>query len=169
MIIRPAAPNDLADLTGIYNHYVETSHATFDTEPFDTTARAPWFEQFDGARYQCWVAQENGTGTDLGTGIIGFATSQPLKTKRAYETSVEVSVYVAPGHARRGIGRALYQSLLTALDNEDLHRAYGVIALPNDASIALHREFEFLEVARLNEVGRKFDRYWDVIWMERAF
>jgi phosphinothricin acetyltransferase len=200
LTVRPATHADLADLTQIYNHYVETSHATFDTQPFEVGARAAWLEQFDGVRYQCWVADNHGTGTniadigtgtisadigtgtnsgtnsgtgtntttDLGTGITGYATSQQLKPKSAYETSVEVSVYIAPGWARQGIGRGLYESLFGNLVGQDLHRAYAIIALPNDASVALHQDFGFRDVARLSEVGRKFDRYWDVIWMERA-
>jgi phosphinothricin acetyltransferase len=53
------------------------------------------------------------------------------------------------------------------LAGQDVHRAYALIALPNDASIAFHRRFGFVEVAHLNEVGRKFDRYWDVAWFEK--
>jgi len=61
----------------------------------------------------------------------------------------------------------LYHSLLSALADQDLHRAYALIALPNDASLKLHHRFDFQQVAHLNGVGRKFQRYWDVVWLEK--
>ncbi|MEM8766213.1 MAG: N-acetyltransferase family protein [Pseudomonadota bacterium] len=160
MITRPATRADLPALTAIYNHYVASSHATFDVGAFTTETRTPWFEVFDGVRYQCWVAEAEDK-------LLGYACSQPFKAKRAYETSVEVSVYVAANAQQRGIGRALYERLLPALENEDLHRAYAGIAQPNEASMRLHDRFGFQEAARYTEVGRKFDRYWDVVWLER--
>lgn len=118
MDTRLATLEDLAALTAIYNHYVESSPATFHVDPFAVEARRDWFGQFDGERYQCWVAEEN---------------------------------------AR----------LLAELETQDLHRAYGGVVQPNEASARLHESFGFREVARYSEVGRKFGRYWDVVWYER--
>ena len=161
MIIRPALRTDLHRLTEIYNHYVVSSHATFDVSPFTEASREAWFSQFDGARYQCWTAESE-------TGPVGYACSTPFKEKAAYQTSVEVSVYVASSAVGGGIGPTLYETLLPALEAEDLHRAYAGIAQPNEPSMKMHQAFDFQVVSRLTEVGRKFDRYWDVIWMERA-
>ena len=161
MRIRPADRPDLARLTEIYNHYVVHSHATFDMDPFTETTRSPWFEAFDGGRYQCWVAETDGS-------IAGYACSQPLKPKAAYQTSVEVSVYLDPDSQGRGLGRTLYEHLMPALAARDLHRAYALIAQPNEPSMALHAAFGFRPVSHLTEVGRKFGRYWDVIWLEKA-
>ncbi len=156
-----AERGDLAAMVELYNHYVATSHCTFDTEPFSETTRAPWWAQFDGCRYRCLAAREDDA-------LLGYACSMPLKAKPAYGTSVEVSVYVASDRGGQGIGRRLYEALLAALEEEDVHRAYALIALPNDPSIRLHEAFSFRKVAHLDEVGRKFDRYWDVAWYERA-
>ena len=161
MNIRMAVPPDLPEITRIYNHYVENSHATFDVGAFSVSDRQPWFDQFDSGRYQCLVAEDDGD-------LLGYACSMPFKAKAAYQTSVEVSVYVAAGTHRRGIGTALYQQLLPALEAQDLHRAYAGIAQPNEPSMALHAAFGFEQAAHYREVGRKFDRYWDVIWLERA-
>lgn len=161
MRIRPAQRPDLARLTEIYNHYVVSSHATFDVVPFTEATRSPWFDAFDGGRYQCWVAE-----TD--DGIAGYACSQPLKPKAAYQTSVEVSVYLAADHRGRGLGGALYGQLIPALEAQDLHRAYALVAQPNEPSMALHAAFGFRPVSHLTEVGRKFDRYWDVVWLEKG-
>lgn len=160
MTIRRAILADVAALTDIYNYYVEHDHATFDTQTFDVAARARWFEQFDGVRRICLVDDDDGC-------IRGYACSGQFKAKAAYDTSVEVSVYLLPDSAGRGIGRSLYEDLMRHLDTHGVHRAYAGIAVPNDASIALHSRFGFREVAQLNEVGFKFERYWDVVWMER--
>ena len=160
MRIRQATSVDLPAITGIYNHYVGHSHATFDVGAFSVSDRQSWFDQFDGRRYQCWLAETENT-------VVGYACSMPFKAKTAYQTSVEVSIYVAADAHRRGIGRALYQALLPALEAEDLHRAYAGISQPNESSMALHAAFGFQQAAHFREVGRKFDRYWDVIWLER--
>jgi len=67
----------------------------------------------------------------------------------------------------RGIGTILYKVLFDALRNEDIHRIMAGITLPNDASVKIHRRFGFTEVGVFSECGRKFDRYWDVVWMQR--
>jgi len=159
--VRVARAADLPGLLGIYNHYVLHTHVTFDNEPFTLDTRKPWFEQFDGRRRQCWVAYQ-------AEQALGYACSTVLKPKQAYETSVEVSVYLAPEALGRGTGTALYRALLDGLSHEDVHRAYALVAQPNEASMALHRTFGFSPAAHLTEVGRKFGRYWDVVWLERA-
>ncbi|MGC1528293.1 MAG: GNAT family N-acetyltransferase, partial [Phormidesmis sp.] len=66
-----------------------------------------------------------------------------------------------------GIGSLLYDALLQVLKTEDVHRAYAGITLPNEASIAIHQKFGFEQVALFQEVGRKFERYWDVAWFQK--
>jgi phosphinothricin acetyltransferase len=158
--IRAARADDLAAIVAIYNHYVATTHFTFDVQPYTTTTRQPWFAQFDGRRHRCLVLETDGT-------VLGYASAAPLQHKAAYATSVEVSVYLEPNAIGAGRGAALYTALFAALANEDVHRAYALIALPNTTSIALHRRFGFTQVAHLHEVGRKFDEYWDVAWFEK--
>jgi phosphinothricin acetyltransferase len=161
--IRPGTAEDIADLTEIYNHFVRETHVTFDIEPFSTAQRLEWLEHYrPRGRHRIFVAVTGGR-------VIGFATSSPYRAKRAYETSVETSVYCRPEAHGRGVGSALYTALFDALANEDVHRAYGGVALPNDASESLHRKFGFERVAIFSEQGRKFGRYWDVAWYERRF
>ena len=71
------------------------------------------------------------------------------------------------GMAGRGAGSKLYTELFRSLENEDVHRAYAGVSLPNPASIALHERFGFKRVAHFTEQGRKFGRYWDVAWYEK--
>ena len=159
--VRPGEPGDLPSLTALYNHYVEHTHVTFDTEPFSVQQRGEWFSHYGASGpHRIFVATVDGQ-------LAGYATSSKFRNKAAYDTSVEATVYVDGGGARRGIGSALYTALFASLRDEDVHRAYAGIALPNDASMALHRKFGFVEVGTYREVGRKFGRYWDVTWLEK--
>ena len=159
--VRAATADDLGKLNDIYNQYVAETHYTFDVEPMSAEARQEWFGHYDTAgRYRVLVAVSEDR-------VVGYATSSRFRPKPAYETSIETSVYLAPESVGRGAGSRLYEGLFKALENEDVHRAYAGIALPNPASIALHERFGFKRVAHFTEQGRKFGRYWDVAWYEK--
>ena len=153
---------DYAAIVGIYNHYIETSHATFDVTPFSVATRNAWFCQFaPHGPYRLLVARD-------GPAVIGFCCSTALKSRPAYRQSVESTVYVAESALHRGTGRLLYRALFKQLAQEELHRAYAAITLPNDASIKLHESFGFEQIGVQHEVGYKFDRYWDVALFEKC-
>lgn len=76
-------------------------------------------------------------------------------------------VYVSREFIGGGVGTALYRHLFRVLDREDVHRAYAVMSLPNEPSIALHERFGFVRAGFFSEQGRKFGRYWDVAWYEK--
>jgi phosphinothricin acetyltransferase len=161
ILIRPAEPADLSALLDIYNHYVINTPITFDIEPRTLAQRQDWLEQFARrGRYRCFVAE-------AGDRIVGWACSTKFKEREAYATSVETSVYCAPEFTGRGIGRQLYTTLFGALTDEDIHRAYGGITLPNEASVALHLAMGFRPIGTYREVGRKFGRFWDVALYQR--
>jgi phosphinothricin acetyltransferase len=159
--VRPATEQDLGQLNDIYNRYVVETHFTFDIEPMTIEARREWFAHYDSTgRHRVLVGVSDAK-------VIGYACSSRWRPKPAYETSVETSIYLAPDAVGRGIGTKLYEELFKQLQREDLHRAYAGIALPNQASIALHERVGFKRVAHFTEQGRKFDRYWDVGWYEK--
>lgn len=159
--IREASEPDLDAIDAIYTHHILHTHVTFDVEPRAPQQRSEWFAHYaPSGRHRLFVASADDR-------VVGFASSGRWRPKPAYETSVETSVYVADGMAGNGIGTRLYAALFEALEDEDVHRAYAGIALPNDASISLHRRFGFARVAFFSEQGRKFGRYWDVAWYER--
>lgn len=161
--VRPGVEEDLEALTDLYNHYVRETPITFDTVAFTAEERRPWLLSHpEDGPYRLMVAVEAGSQE-----ILGYATSSPYRAKAAYSTSVEATVYVAPHAGRRGIGTLLYEALFEALAQEDLHRAYAGIALPNEASVRLHERLGFRHVGTYREVGRKFGRYWDVAWYQK--
>ena len=162
-IIRAATDRDLASITEIYNHYVVETPITFDLEPRTLDDRREWFRQFaDQGPHRLLVAENDGA-------VAAYACSTRVRPKAAYDASVEVTVYVRPETKRRGLGSTLYTKLFDLLRDEGVHRAYAVITLPNEASVRIHEDFGFRHTGTLHEVGRKFDKYWDVAWYEMAF
>lgn len=160
--VRPATEGDLSALNELYNAYIAESAATFDIAAFTMERRREWFTHYaTSGRYRLFVATEV-------TRLIGYTCSSPFRPKEAYEPSVETTVYCTRGSEGRGIGSALYHALFEALDSEDVHRAYAGITMPNPASVALHERFGFKQVAYFSEQGRKFGRFWDVAWYEKA-
>lgn len=160
--IRSAEPSDLSRLTEIYNYYVVNTPVTFDVEPYTVERRQAWFEQFASAgRYRLLVAENSGD-------VIGYAGTTRFRPKAAYETTVETTIYCAPEAVGRGVGKRLYAALFDALRGEDIHRFVAGYALPNAATAAIHERFGFKVVGVFSENGRKFGKYWDVCWVERA-
>ena len=163
MHIRQAVLADLPQLTEIYNHYVLNAHTTFDIRPFSVEQRVGWFhEHCDGHRHRLVIAE------DPAGAILGYAGTGPFRTKEAYETTVEVTIACRPEATGKRIGTQLYGALFPLLADQDVHSIVAGIAQPNPASNALHERFAFKAVGTFPEVGRKFGKYWDVLWMART-
>jgi phosphinothricin acetyltransferase len=163
LFIRRVQPNDLAALTEIYNHYVRETAITFDLEPKTLEQRQGWLDQFaPTGRHQCFVAVEGGEA-------IGWASTGKFRERAAYDGTVETSIYLKPEAAGRGLGRTLFAALFEGLAGQGVHAAIGVITLPNEPSVGLHRAFGFEPAGVLKESGLKFGRYWDVGLYQRLF
>ena len=159
--VRRADDVDLAQITNIYNYYIINTPVTFDLEAVRPEERVSWFEQFsENERHQLFVAEGEGR-------VLGYADSHAFRVKRAYDTTVEVTAYCAQDAIGRGIGTRLYAALFEGLAGHDLRLAIAAITLPNDASVKLHERFGFQPAGVMHEVGRKFDRFWDVAWYEK--
>jgi len=160
--IRPAERGDLPRLTEIYNYYVVKTPVTFDVEPYTVERREAWFAQFGTTgRYRLLVGEND-------KGVVGYAGTTRFRPKPAYDTTVETTIYCAPEAVGQGIGRRLYAALFEAVRGEDVHRFVAGYALPNPATAAIHERFGFKVVGVFSENGRKFGKYWDVCWVERA-
>jgi phosphinothricin acetyltransferase len=164
-VVRAALLADVPALTNIYNHYVRTSGVTFDTTEFTVEARQEWFSHYATTGPHRLLVAVDG---DSAGKVHGYATSSPFRSKPGYATSVETSIYLRPEATGQGLGTLLYRAIFDALAGQDLHRAYAGVALPNDASVRLHERLGFRAIGTYVEVGRKFGRYWDVLWLERS-
>ena len=161
--IRPATPADATAINAIYNHYIASSPATFDIEPWSLQRRQNWMAGLagSGGLYLLLVAEHHER-------VIGFACNGQFKAKAAYDTSTETTIYLEPGGNYPGAGSQLYQALFDNLDRSRLHRAYAAITLPNAASLALHRKFGFECIGTMTQVGDKFGRFHDVSLYQKA-
>lgn len=156
--VREGRESDVPAITNIYNHYVANTTVTFDVEPWPVERRRFWFRQFaPSGRHQIVVAERVGA-------VLGYAYSTVFRSRVAYDRTVETTVYVHRDAHRLGIGTELYTELFRRLAHEDVHRAVACIALPNDASIALHKQLGFEPKGVIEEVGHKFGKYWNIGW-----
>ena len=157
-MIRPATPDDAAAIVAIYNHYVATTVISFEERPVTTEDMAGRIR--DVLTALPWLVYE------VDGQVIGYAYATKWRVRSGYRFSAETSVYLAPGQGGKGIGSALYKTLLDELRAREIHMAIGGIAQPNAASVALHERLGFEKVAHFKQVGRKFERWIDMGYWE---
>lgn len=160
ILIRPARRDDLPALVGIYNHYVANGHANFTTEQQTVASRSAWFDGYAGGPHRLLVAQAENR-------VVGYAGSARYRPAPAFDHTVETSVYLHPDERGRGTGSRLYAALLDALAGEPVHLAVAGVALPNAASVALHRRHGFREVGTFEEYARKRGVWISSTWFQR--
>jgi len=158
--IRPATESDAASLLAIYRPYVEGTAVSFELV-------APAAGEFAARIAKCnaswsWLVAE------IGRQSVGYAYGSAHRERPAYRWSVETTVYVDPRYQRRGVGRLLYAELFDQLRSKGYCNAFAGVALPNEASVALHRHLGFEPIGVFKAVGRKFDAWHDVAWFQRS-
>jgi len=158
--VRLARTADSEAIRAIYNREVTGSTVTFDLVPRTMDDQAQWMEDHAGA-YPVLVAVD-----DSGQ-VLGFASLSPYRTRPAYSTTVEDSVYVYADHRSRGVGRLLLESLIELATASGFHAVMARIVGNHETSIALHRSCGFDLVGIEREVGRKFGKWLDVALMQR--
>ncbi len=158
--IRAATADDAAPIAAIYNHFVQQTIVTFEEEPVSAAELARRMETVWSAALPWIVATRDDT-------VLGYAYASKWKERYGYRFSVEISVYLAPDAGGHGIGSMLYAELFAQLSMRGIHAAIGGIALPNDASIALHEKFGMRKVAHFEQTGFKFGQWVDVGYWER--
>jgi L-amino acid N-acyltransferase YncA len=154
--LRPLQETDAPAMLAIYRHYVEATAISFEEE-------VPSAQEY-AARVRKYVAGWAGVVAEVGGRFIGYAYGSSHRERAAYRWSAETTVYVAPDAQRGGIGRKLYAALLPMLADAGFCNAYAGVALPNPASVALHRAVGFQPIGSFPRVGYKFDRWHDVAW-----
>ncbi|WP_069045821.1 GNAT family N-acetyltransferase [Hydrogenophaga sp. RAC07] len=160
--IRPSRDDDLDAITRIYRHHVLHGTGTFETTPPSladmTTRRAdvlskglPWLVVEDGGQ------------------VLGFAYGNWFKPRPAYRFSVEDSIYMDPAAHGKGLGRALLTELMAALERGGVRKVMAVIGdSANAGSIGVHKALGFETVGVVQSCGWKFDRWLDIVLMQRT-
>jgi phosphinothricin acetyltransferase len=158
VVTRLARLDDAEALRQIYNVEVQTTTVTFDILPRSLEEQREWVAARSGA-HAVVVAED-------GDEVIGFASLSPWRSRPAYATSVEDSVYVHRDHQGRGVGRLLLTELLAVARAHGFHAVFARIVGGHASSIRLHESVGFEVVGTEREVGRKFGRWLDVTVME---
>ena len=153
--VRAATPADIGAMSAIYAREAREGHATFDLEPRPLEAWAAYVASTEPGDAALVAVDRHGS-------VLGFAYSSAYRTKPAYAHTRESTIYVAPAGQGRGVGRLLYAELIARMRDAGVHLVVAAVALPNDASVRLHRSFGFERVGTLPEVGRKHERWIDV-------
>ena len=153
-MIRKAVQQDAEQIRKIYNWYVDNTVITFEDEAISALNMQKRMALADDD-HPWFVIEEQGV-------LVGFTYAAPWKSRAAYEFSCETTVYIAKNYSGKGLGRKLYQRLIDELRESPIHLLVAGIALPNDASVALHEKLGFRKVAHFNEVGFKFGKFIDV-------
>ncbi|HSZ56992.1 MAG TPA: GNAT family N-acetyltransferase [Tepidisphaeraceae bacterium] len=156
--IRPATEADLVAINDIYNYYVRCSTCTYQDEPSSLSERRDWFAGH-GPSHPVVVYQE---GSEVG----GWASLSRFHARSAYRHTVENSVYVRSDLHGRGIGSVLLGHSIEQARQLGHRTILALIDADQTASIAIHRKFGFEEVAHLRQVGFKFGRWLDVVYLQ---
>lgn len=161
MIVRAADLSDVSGILTIYNSVIETSTAIYTNEPSTLEDRTAWMKTRLGQGFPIIVAAE-------GSHILGFASFGDWRGAwPGYRYTVEHSIHVRSDRRGKGVGHALMETLLPLALDLGKHVMLGGIDAANDASIRFHERHGFKPVAHFREVGRKFDRWLDLIFMQR--
>jgi len=162
MSTRTATLDDLDAIAEIYRHYVATSVATFEMDPPDAAEWRRRFAAITDAGLPFLVTERDGA-------VAGYAYCGPWKSRPAYRSTVEDSVYVAPSAVGKGCGTELVRALLDACVALGVREVIAVIADTGDpASVELHRRCGFVDAGRLTRVGFKHGRYVDTLLLQRT-
>jgi len=158
--IDDAAEADLPDILAIYNDVIATSTAVYSEVPVTLENRQEWFRARVAQGYPVLVARDD-------TGVIAYATFGDFRSWPGYRFTVEHSVHVRADRRGRGIGTRLMEALLPRARALGKHVMIGGIDADNAASIRMHERLGFERSANMKEVGRKFDRWLDLVFMQR--
>lgn len=161
MIVRAAEPaRDGAAILAIVNDAILNTTAWYEYAPWDAARLTSWLDAKRAGGWPLIVADDGGR-------TLGFASFGSFRDRPAYARTVEHSVYVAAEARGRGIGRLLLEAIVEQARARGLHAMIGGVDAANEGSLAFHRAAGFVEVGRLPEVGWKFDRWLDLVFVQK--
>ena len=158
--IRVATPDDAAPVRDIYAPFCESTAVTFEETPPTAAEMADRIES-TLERYPWLVCERDGR-------VVGYAYASRLRKRRAYQWTVELSVYVADDARRSGVGRALYESLFAVLERQGVRDAYAVTTVPNPETERFHERLDFERCVDFPAIGYTEDEWHDVAWWRRS-
>ncbi len=158
MTFSMAKLEDGPDILDIYRHYVLNTAITFEYEPPSLMEMENRMKNIQ-AKYPYVVARE-------GNRIAGYAYASDFRTRAAYQWSPESTIYLHPSCCGKGIGKLLYQKLFDVLAWQGYYNVFAGIALPNEASVALHQKLGFREVGVYENIGYKFGKWHSTQWFQ---
>lgn len=158
--IRLATLDDSEAIADIYNHYVLDTTATFDMVPKSPQERATWIAK-RSSEHPVLVAEREGA-------VIAWGSLNPWGSRPGWRHTVEISVYVELMWRNRGLGRRMMEALLERAVDAGHHAVMGQVVSENEQSLRLAMDMGFEQVGLLREVGNKFDRWLDVVLVERV-
>ncbi len=158
-MIRQIKTSDIEQITKIYNGYIADSLITFEEELIDSSEMRRRIKIMEGKEFPFIVWEEEGN-------VIGYAYAGTFRERNAYRFTVESSIYLDPKYFGKGIGKKLYNSLISNCREKGYHSMIGVITLPNEISVRLHESLGFKKVGHLTESGFKFGKWADVGFWE---
>jgi L-amino acid N-acyltransferase len=168
-IIRLADQSHLKAINAIYNHYVPISTTTYDLKPMTLAQRRKWFKGREDI-HPVTIALPADAAADADEHadkpIVGWGSLNTFRHKPGYRLTVENSVYVHPDHQRTGVGSAILLDQIERARQLGLHVIVAGIDAEQTASMALHYKHGFREVGRFPQVGYKFDRWLDAVFMQ---
>lgn len=159
MVIDDLLEADLPALLAIYNDVIATSTAVYCERPTTLAERREWWQARRAQGYPVLAARDE-------SGVVGFATFGDFRAWPGYRHTVEHTVHVRADRRGRGVGSALVRALLPRAAALGKHVMVGAIDAANTGSIRMHERLGFTRAAALREVGRKFDRWLDLVFVQ---
>lgn len=161
LLIRPYRPTDIPAVTQIYGHYVRDTVITFETEEPDEAEMKKRFDAIVEKGHPLLIAELNGS-------VVGYAYASTYRPRAAYRFTCEDSIYLAPDAVGKGLGSALLARLIEDSSKAGLKQMLAVITAERTNSIRLHEKHGFRMIGRYEALGFKFDRWLDIVHMQRA-
>lgn len=149
----------IKDILDIYSYYIINSPATFEID-------IPEYSEFKQRvlniqqKYPYLTALYNGK-------VAGFAYAAPLRSRKAYDYSCETTIYIHNEFLNKSIGKALYSKLFDDIKEQNIINIYACITESNKESVLFHEKFGFQKVAHFHKCGYKFNKWHDILWLEK--
>jgi L-amino acid N-acyltransferase YncA len=161
LVIRPYRPDDIPAVTKIYGHYVRETVITFETAEPDEAEMAARFATISGKGHPLLIGE-------IGGEVIGYAYASTYRPREAYRFTCEDSIYLSPSAVGKGVGSTMLARLIEDARKAGLKQMLAVITAERENSIRLHLKHGFRMVGRYEALGYKFDRWLDIVHMQKA-